>query len=419
MDNKQNTGDIVSRIVAIVIAIVVVVVGYNLFSQQPSSDTFQQFYQAEVTEVYGTDIQTTLDYYGDEIISGKITEFSATIKSGELEGQQVQVQQHHDVMLGMVSYEVEVGDNIVVTQTTYDSALSNQFVYAQHNRIPALIGIVLLFLGLVVLLGRSKGFFAIVSLAFTVAYMLLCFVPAVLGGSNVYSLTWISAIIIIVLSLVILNGLNKKTWSAIVGNVGGVVVAGILSLLSNDIFKINGVVQQDDMYLLNLSNGMSLDLISLVFAGIIIGSLGAVMDVAMTIASSMQELSEKMKHRSFKSMVSSGMNIGKDAVGTMINTLILAYIGSSLTTVLLLTSYNSGTLALLNFEMVTVEIVKSVVGSIGIIAAVPITVLFSSYIFNKSKPERGLNDYDNFQIGHSPEKFNDTEQAYETFWYMK
>ncbi|QSX06929.1 YibE/F family protein [Sedimentibacter sp. zth1] len=108
------------------------------------------------------------------------------------------------------------------------------------------------------------------------------------------------------------------------------------------------------------------------------------MDVSMSIASAMQELSVEMKNKSFRRMARSGMNIGRDAIGTMTNTLILAYVGSSLAIILLFTAYNRNILLLLNLEMIVVEVIQAIVGSIGILLAVPVTVLFAAWIFNKN-----------------------------------
>lgn len=105
----------------------------------------------------------------------------------------------------------------------------------------------------------------------------------------------------------------------------------------------------------------------------------------MTIASAMNELAENMENKTFMKMLKSGMNIGRDAIGTMTNTLILAYVGSSLATVLLLIVYNKDILYLFNMEMIVVEVLQAVVGSMGILFAVPATALFSAYIFTKKK----------------------------------
>jgi len=127
-----------------------------------------------------------------------------------------------------------------------------------------------------------------------------------------------------------------------------------------------------------------------VWGGILIGSLGAIMDVSMSISSAMQELSNEMRDKNFINMVHSGMNIGRDAIGTMTNTLILAYVGSSLAIILLFTAYNRNLLVLINFEMIVVEIIQSIVGSIGILLAVPVTVFFAAWIFNKKSKDSDL-----------------------------
>ena len=169
------------------------------------------------------------------------------------------------------------------------------------------------------------------------------------------------------------------------GNAGGVAVAALLALAVNRILGVTGFVNEDFTMLIYLDRATPLDLRALVWAGIVIGSLGAVMDVAMTIASSMNELSEHMQEKSFGKLLASGMNIGRDAIGTMTNTLILAYIGSALAMVLLLAEYNKNLLFLFNMEMITVEIVQAVVGTMGILFAVPSTAIFAAYIYNRRR----------------------------------
>ena len=145
------------------------------------------------------------------------------------------------------------------------------------------------------------------------------------------------------------------------------------------------MLDEDYMFLAALGGESSVDLRAIVWSGIMIGSLGAIMDVSMSIASAMQELAVEMKERSFKRMISSGMNIGRDAIGTMTITLVLAYAGSSIAAILLFTLNNRNLMILMNFEMIVVEVVQAIVGSLGILLAVPITVLFAATAFNKSK----------------------------------
>ncbi|MGL4483640.1 MAG: YibE/F family protein, partial [Anaerovoracaceae bacterium] len=145
-----------------------------------------------------------------------------------------------------------------------------------------------------------------------------------------------------------------------------------------------GFVSEEYSYLVLFNPDEPLDLVSIIWGGIVLGALGAIMDVAMTIASSMNELSEHMADKSFKKMLASGMNIGRDAIGTMTNTLILAYIGSSLAVILVLTIHTKSTMFLFSMEMISVEIVQGIVGSLGILLAVPFTAIFAAWIFNKN-----------------------------------
>lgn len=168
------------------------------------------------------------------------------------------------------------------------------------------------------------------------------------------------------------------------GNFGGVLIAALLALFMNHVMKMTGFI--DEQYaLLSFANpDHPLNLIAIMWGGMVLGALGAIMDVAMTIASSIHELADHMQDRSFIKMLRSGMNIGRDAIGTMTNTLILAYIGSSLALVLLLIVNIKNTLFLFSMEMITVEVLQAIVGSIGILFAVPSTAIFAAYLYNKS-----------------------------------
>ncbi len=333
----------------------------------------------------------------DEVLSSEITEYApgfsmteiiflATIKSGAEAGSQVEVKQSINEMVFPVPQPVEAGEQILISNEDVieDGIDDDSWYFISTNRAVGLISIIIVFLILILIIGRLKGLATIASLAITISTIFLVYVPGILQGYNIYLLTLIIAIFIILFSLVILNGFNKKTLCAIVGNCGGVLIAGLLALIVNQALDVTGVIDQEYVYLTLLENDISIDLRAVVWGGILIGSLGAIMDVAMSIASSMHELAAEMKDKTFGRMVNSGMNIGKDAIGTMTNTLILAYIGSSLAVVLLFTAYNRQLLTILNFEMIVVEVIQAIVGSIGILLAVPATVLFAAWIYNRS-----------------------------------
>ena len=341
------------------------------------------FHKAKVTSV-GDAISDSMSIFGEySPFENTLIPFSMEFTGGPHKGESAEATQLIDNIYVNPPKEVEVGDHIIVAKNTGIESSADEWIFIEHNRSNYLIVLCLAFLLLIVLIGRSKGFATILSLVFTGSAIFLVYIPSILKGYNIYVSTVINCVLIIIVSLILLNGINKKTLCAILGNIGGVAVAGILTIIMNNLLNITGFVDEDYTYLSYLETGVPIDLKAVIWGGVVIGSLGAIMDVAMSIASAMNELSDHMEKKSFSRMLKSGMNIGKDAIGTMTNTLILAYIGGSLAMVLLLTAYNRSVLYLFNLEMIVVEVVQAVVGSIGILFAVPATAIFAAYIFNR------------------------------------
>lgn len=183
--------------------------------------------------------------------------------------------------------------------------------------------------------------------------------------------------------MLIINGAHKKTLCAIVGNLGGLAAAGILSYVISKMLNLTGMIDQDSIFLFMANTENPINLKAILWSSIVIGSLGAIMDISMSIASAINELSENIENKSYKVFLKSGLNIGQDSIGTMTNTLVLAYIGSSLSIVLLMVLYNNDFLQLINLEMIVFEILQAIIGSMGILLAIPVTSIFSAYIFSK------------------------------------
>ncbi len=314
--------------------------------------------------------------------------FLARVLSGEKKGETVTANQVHDSYASNGAKEVQVGDKVMLYPA--DMSIYNaNWVLGEYIRSDGILWLCVIFFALILLFGRMKGFHTIVSLTFTALSVFLVFVPAVLTGKNIYLASILVCIFIIVMTLLIINGWNRKSFVAAVGCVSGVLVAGILAFVMDRLLDLTGVVDETSVYLQYISNGLTIDLRAIIFAGIILGAVGAVMDVAMSLASSLLEVYEVSENPSVRSIIRSGFNIGRDIMGTMANTLILAYIGSSLSVVLLLTAYNSSMLALFNKEMIVVEILQAVAGSIGILCTIPLTSLVAAlaYVPRKKKEE--------------------------------
>lgn len=162
-------------------------------------------------------------------------------------------------------------------------------------------------------------------------------------------------------------------------------MTGILTIIMDRVLQLTGVVDQEAQFLLLLNEDNPINLRGVIFGAIIIGAMGATIDVSMSISSALHKLSENMHDKTYAKLLKSGLNIGRDIMGTMANTLILAYIGSLLSIVLLLVTNTGSLLNLFNREMTVVEVMQALVGSLGILFTIPITSLLCASIYHEKK----------------------------------
>lgn len=246
-----------------------------------------------------------------------------------------------------------------------------------------------LFFVLLIFFGKAQGFHTIVSLSFTCLSIFLVFIPSILAGVNIYASAMLVCVYIILMTLIIISGWSEKSLAAAIGCFGGVAIAGMLTLLLSGILKITGVVDDQSIYLTFINPEHPINVKAIVFAGVIIGALGATMDVAMSIASSLQEVCLQMQAPRYKDIVKSGIRIGRDIMGTMANTLILAYIGGSLTSILLLITYETSLISLMNLESIVTELTQALVGSFGILFTIPVTAVVCGLLYPHLLPKKG------------------------------
>jgi len=381
----RTNKNIIIYIFTIVFSILFIALGYSVNKPEFNEQSFNKSYKAQVVSVEET-IRDETDY-GYESFSTTTIKFKAEIKNDELKGSVVEAYQYIDEIVAVTPKVIQEGDKIIISSLISRTGEGEEWTFMEYDRSSVLWGLLLGFFALIVIFGGKKGINTIVSLIFTCLAVFMVFVPSILKGNNIYLSSIIVSIYIIFMSLLIINGANKKTLCAIVGNLGGLIIAGLLALIVSNIMHLTGLIDDDSMFLLLLNTETPIDLKAILWSGIVIGSLGAVMDVSMSIASAMNELAENMCERNFKSMLKSGFNIGQDAIGTMTNTLILAYIGSSLSVVLLLMVNYKDVLLLFNLEMIVFEIIQAIIGSMGILFAIPITSLFAAYVYNQKKSD--------------------------------
>lgn len=324
-----------------------------------------------------TDEQETVS---EEESGGKISMqyifFEAKATSGKVRGKTLYAVQEKDMLYGLPQPEVEVGDNVILVYDPNDEGTADYYL-SDFSRITPLVMLCAFFFLLILIFGRKKGLDTIISLVFTCLAVFINLIPAILNGQNIYIWSIVTCVYITVMTLVLIEGLNVKCFAAGVGCVGGVLVAGALELLLRDQIKMSGVLDSEWLYLYNLRKDNPIDLKAIIFAMIIVGAVGAVMDVAMSIASSLYEINEKSPDLPARELLKSGLTIGRDIMGTMANTLVLAYIGSALCCMLLMVTYSSNVSQILNREQIAVEILQALAGSIGILAALPLTAITS------------------------------------------
>lgn len=255
------------------------------------------------------------------------------------------------------------------------------FERSKENSLYFLVG---LFIFLMLIIGGKKGVKAFITLFLTLGVVVFVLVPLLLKGYSPIPITIFSVTIITIFSLFIVSGINKKSIAGIIGTILGTLIAGILAMGISNYNGLVGMGSEDIQALVYGSNGKFLNYRGILFSGIIIGALGAVMDVAISIASSIYEIKELNPKIKNTQLIKSGMNIGRDIMGAMSNTLILAYVGSSLSLIMVFSSFKLSFLEIINLDLVATEIIRSIAGSIGLVLAIPITVLVSVFLQNKN-----------------------------------
>ena len=340
--------------------------------------------KAKVIRVIDPEYQKIV-YNGYET-EDKIILFEGQFTTGYRKGATFTAIQSIDSMYAIDMRVVQPGDKVVVYLNQNQNAPEVKYMFAEYHRIDFILLLMVAFCVILLILGRRNGVNTLVSLVFTILSIFYVFIPAVLNGGNIYSWAISTCIFIIVMTLMIISGFSRKSLAAMIGCTAGVIVAGVLTLITTKISHLTGLTTEDSMYLLFLNNENPIDLKGVVFAAIILGAVGAIMDVSMSLSSSLAELKEQAGGMTSSQLTRSGMVIGRDIMGTMANTLILAYIGSSLSVTLLLAAYNaSSPLLLFNTEMILVELLQAVAGSLGILLTIPLTSIVCGILYRSDE----------------------------------
>lgn len=288
-------------------------------------------------------------------------------------------------------YKIEplkVGNEVLLYLEEDESGKVKQAFVAEYARDKAMLWLLASFVLLLIIVGKGRGVKALVSLAITIFAVIKIMLPAILKGWDPVIVSAAICIGVIVISMFLLNGVNKKTIAAVIGTSGGVVAAGIIALIFGALARLSGMGDEETQMLMFIPQEIVVNFRGLLFSGILISTMGATMDVGMSVASAMTEMKAIDPEIKPLQLVKSGMNVGRDVIGTMTDTLILAYAGSSLPMMLLFMAHDTPFTQIINWDMIASEILRAIAGSIGIIIAVPMTVLSMVAIEAYEKSQR-------------------------------
>lgn len=300
------------------------------------------------------------------------------IISGAHKGEKVFVD---NMLMGNPAYDIKLkkGDKVILhVEQNMEGA---NFFIADKQRVNTLYALMGIFFTLLLLVGGKKGLFSLISILLTLGLIFWGLTPMVLSGINPILATVIICITASAGTILLVGGMNKKSLAAILGTDLSLIIAGVLSILSIKFASLTGFSSEESMFL--FSAHPELNFVGILASAMIIGALGAVMDIGMSISSTINELLYSNSEMSRAQLFKSGMNVGKDIIGTMANTLILAYLGGALSLVLL--SSNIDLQKFFNLNQVATEISAAVVGSIAIVICVPITAAIAAWLVNNKK----------------------------------
>lgn len=308
-------------------------------------------------------------------------EAQVLITSGPFKGETVPVDSTYiedDLYLNIY---LEQGTEIILVSTVEDGVLKFHLHDIVRDR--GLYYLLAIFVLLLLVIGRMQGLKTIITLAFTGVVIVKVILPLLLAGYEPIPVATASAIAIIIFILLVVGGVNAKSFSAIVGTVCGVTVAGILALWVGELSHLTGFSSEEAQMLFFMEQPINIR--GLLFAGIIVGSLGAVTDVGMSVASAASAIKIADPRISPFQLTRAAMNVGRDIMGTMSNTLVLAYVGSALPLLLLLVGYEMEWLKIINLDLIATEFVRGIAGSIGLIVSIPVTAAVAAFMMSRKR----------------------------------
>ena len=314
---------------------------------------------------------------------------SARIASGPDEGTFATLET--DVATRTPVAELEVGDDIVLNDAGPDVDAAARYSFADVQRRAPLVVLALIFGLAVVALGRLRGLLALAGIGITVAVLLGFVFPALLRSASPLGVALTAAIVIAVSTIYLAHGVSDRTTVALVGTIASLLLTAALGAAFGAAAHLSGLASEESLNLLTFAP--ELDFRGLLLAATIIGALGVLDDVTITQVSAVWELHDSDPRVGARELYSAGIRIGRDHIASTVNTLVLAYTAAALPTLLLLSQSGLAMGEVLTTETLAVEIVQTLVGSIGLVASVPLTTALASWVVTLAGPDEQLEPF--------------------------
>ena len=307
----------------------------------------------------------------DDTVSQTKQTIQVRLLTGEFKGETVELD---NMLTGNPYYDIKLKKNTKVILHAEDNGEGVEFSIEDIKRSGNLGWLSLLFCGLLIYVGRKKGFYSLISIGLTVLLITHALSPLILIGINPVLATILICVASTAATMYLVGGFNAKSTSAVIGAMLSLLFAGLLSYITMFTAHLTGFTEENSMFLYTAHP--ELDFIGITISTMILATLGAVMDVAMSIASTINEIYITDNTKTVKDLFISSMNVGRDIIGTMANTLILVYLGGSLP--LLLLAGNIDLQKFINLNQVVTETASALIGSIAIVICVPFTAVAAS-----------------------------------------
>lgn len=283
---------------------------------------------------------------------------------------------------------LKAGEAIIAHVDEADASHYSVSVYS-IDRGPAIYLLLALFVAALCGIGGRRGARSLLGIVFTFTSIAFLFIPMLYRG---YSPTLAASLVVaatVCVSLSLLGGIDTKTISAILGSFVGLAASALLELAFQRLTQISGYTTAESDSLLAIAGKSGMKVGELLFAASLIASLGAIMDVAISVASALHELGSSNRDLTRGELFRSGMSVGRDMMGTMANTLILAFTGASLNTLILIYSLEHAYYQILNSNAIVIELVEALSGCLAVILTVPAVAMISAWLESRGLPRRG------------------------------